>query len=131
MVSACFMSCSKDDEEKPNTNTEYKNADLIGWWTTPKDEGYGSYYRNAIHFIDDQVVEFGVIFITGSDYATTINGEKYYWGSDYKETTAYERDGNVIKVFNGFHPITIVNGKLNFEYWAGKTINYSKTATTN
>lgn len=121
-----------DGKEKDNTQ-EPKNADLIGWWTTPKEEGFGTYYCCVAHFIDDQVVELGIVFPSGNDYAATINGERYYWGADYKETTAYERNGNVIKLSDPEWTITIVNGKLRIPYLggSGETVECSKTQTTN
>ena len=122
------------DKDKDNTQETYKNADLIGWWTnTPQNAVDGSYYRAAIHFIDDQVVEYGIIYTSGSDYATTISGAKYYWGRERKETTAYERNGNVIKLSDYGWIITIVNGKLRVPYLGdgGETAECSKTQTTN
>lgn len=131
-----FVSCGNDEEEiiQPpviDDTDEPKNADLIGWWTIPKEEGFYSYYRLGIHFIDDQIVEYGVLYLSqswGDTYATTIEGEKYYWytGSNdmtsRKYTAAYERKGNVIKLSDGW-TITFLNGKLNFGYYETREYN--------
>lgn len=132
IISVSFVSCGDDGENDvvnltPDViNSEANNSDLIGWWVTDKQPGYDGtfYWRLAIHFIDDQIVEFGEIDTQKGhgEYATKINGETYYYVDPSTEN--YTRTGNVIYIRNA--TMNIVNGTIRFAYYMGETEQYKK-----
>ena len=119
-ITLCFVLASCGGDE-PEPNPTPVNADLIGWWVCPTEY---SYHYKLVHFIDDQVLEYGngydnwnVASIYRQDvgwkYATTVNNKDVYWTDP--STVAYLRNGNVVTIISNGTVMTIVNGKIRYD----------------
>ena len=121
-VCAGFTACGGDDDDKGGDNGgNPSGSGLIGWWMTESWDGWDGYqFCEALHFINDNTVEYyshvangkywtnSYVLGTG-DYSASFPGKSgWFYQKDCQVLFTYYMKDNMLYLYNAYD-VKIIN----------------------
>ena len=119
VVCVGFAACGSDDDDDDNNNGGRASSSLTGWWMTESWKGWDGYdFCEALHFINDNTVDYYSLVANGKywtnndiisgDYSAPFSGKAgWYFQKDCNVHYTYYIIDNILYMYNASDAMTL------------------------